>query len=104
MASDPDYRELTHEQLVARLQIATSENRHLKEANVHLHRMIETLRDAGWATPRPLGNVEIHDYPMQGQAGGDRVVWAKKLADANQRADHWRKQYMELLDATGRKR
>ena len=105
MASDPDYRTLTPEQLIARLQIAVSENKHLKEANVSLHRMIDVLREAGWATPRPMGNVQIHDYPMQGHApAGDRVDLARKVAEANERADHWRKKYSDLLDATGRKR
>ncbi len=103
MMGDPDYRSLTHEQLVARLQIAASENKHLKEANTNLHRMIDVLREAGWAAPRPEGfSTTIHDYPMQGTS--DRTDWARKLHEANQRADHWRKQYMELLDSTGRKR
>lgn len=100
-SADADLRALSVEQLIARLQIATSENKRLVEANTYLHKMIETLRDNGWATPRgPTHHVNVRDYPM----GGDRTDMARKLSEANERADHWRKKYMDLLDSTGRTR
>lgn len=109
----PDYRDLDKDQLIYRLQIAESENQRLVENNTHLHRMIETLREGGWQTPRPadfgLKRVNIKGYPMDG--GGlppsgdvDRKDLASKLKEASERADHWRKQYMDLLDSTGRNR
>lgn len=101
------YSHLNTEQLIARLQIADSELKREREANIHLHRMMETLREQGWATPRPVHmNVNIRDYPMGGESPGGppRPDLARKLAEANERADHWRKKYMELLDSTGRPR
>jgi cell division protein FtsB len=102
-----DYRTLSTDQLVARLQIADSELQRTRENNAQLHRMIETLRDQGWATPRPMErHVNIRDYPMGGQhEHAARSELAKKLSEANERADHWRKKYMDLLDDhTGRSR
>lgn len=99
-----DYRALDKDQLIARLQIADSAMRLQKEENINLHRMIATLREHGWATPRPVNmQVNIRDYPMGG-GDVDRRDLAKKLAEANERADHWRKRYMDLLDQTGRPR
>jgi hypothetical protein len=102
------YHTLTIEQLIARLQIADSELKRERENNIQLHRMIEVLREQGWSTPRPADNrrINIRDYPMPG-AGvqqDDRVQLAKKVGEANERADHWRKKYMDLLDSTGRPR
>jgi len=106
-----DYARLDREQLIARLQIAASEARRLTEANAQLHRMMETLRDNGWAHPRPADanvRVKIRDYPMglhqEPQQDGRVADLAKKLSEANDRADHWRQKYMNLLDDTGRTR
>jgi hypothetical protein len=107
MKSAVDYRDLSTDQLIARLQIADGENKRLNEANTYLHRMIETLRDQGWATPRPIHrDVNIRDYPMDHgrHDPAARTDLAKKVAEANERADHWRKKYMDLLDSTGRNR
>lgn len=107
MNNEPDYSSLSREQLIARLQIATSEHKHLAESNKNLHKMIDVLRENGWATPRGVErHVTIRDYPMDHarQGGGDRGDMARKLAEANERADHWRKKYMDLLDQTGRAR
>lgn len=101
--ADVDLNTLTREQLIARLQIAMSQLGQLREANIHLHRMMETLREQGWSTPRPAtGGPTIHDYPMGG-GDVDRRDLAQKLNAANERADHWRKKYMDLLDSTGRR-
>jgi hypothetical protein len=111
LRSDVDLTTLTREQLIARVQIAQSEAARLQENNNHLHRMMEVLRDNGWATPRPADglprHVEIKRYPGMGaqfQQPPERSDLAKKLQEANERADHWRKRYMELLDQTGRAR
>jgi hypothetical protein len=106
MQSEPDYQSLSKEQLISRLQIAMSENKRLTEANTSLHKMMEVLREQGWATPRgPMANINIRDYPMGGASKpADRPDLARKVAEANDRADHWRKKYMDLLDSTGRPR
>lgn len=106
MQPDPDYRSLTTDQLIARLQIAASENKQLREANGNLHKMLEALREQGWATPRENKfHVNVRDYPMDhGHPTGDRTDLARKLAEANERADHWRQKYINLLDSTGRTR
>jgi hypothetical protein len=111
MKTDVDLGTLSHDQLVARLQIAQSEHKRLSEANQQLHRMMETLRDNGWAHPRPADmlQVRIRPYPMPDdprlrQPDTQRQDLAKKLDEANQRADHWRQKYMTLLDQTGRPR
>ena len=114
VSNSVDYRALTPEQLIARLQIAESETRRLSEANAHLHRMMETLRDNGWAHPRPadLLQVNIKRYPMPNdprfsqppQPDPQRASLARQLKEANERADHWRQKYIDLLDSTGRNR
>jgi hypothetical protein len=112
MVQDVDLTTLNRDQLIARVQIAQSEARRLQDANQNLHRMMEVLRDNGWATPRPADmlNVNIKSYPMPDDPrlrqppDPQRADLAKKLAEANQRADHWRQKYIDLLDSTGRNR